>query len=60
MIGLEELKERIKLKYDADELVDLLHITVDELLDRFEHRIILYRDNFISEEYFEEEEEWNS
>ena len=55
MILLEVLEERIKQKYDADELVDLLDVSVDDLLHHFRHRILLYRDRFISEEYFEDD-----
>lgn len=57
MIGLEELKERIRLKYDADDLVDLLQISVDDILEHFSHRVLLYRDNFTSEEYWETDDE---
>jgi len=57
MIGLEELKERIRLKYDADDLVDLLQISVDDILEHFSHRVLLYRDNFTSEEYWETDNE---
>lgn len=53
MIDIEELKERIRLKYDPDDLIDLLHITVEDILNKFGHRIEMYRDNFTSEEYWE-------
>jgi len=55
MIGLDELENRIRDKYNPDDIVDLLDITVDELLEHFGHRIVLYRDRFISEEYFEDD-----
>lgn len=55
MIGVEELTERIRDKYDPDDLVDLLNITVDDILKEFGHRVILYRDRFISEEWFEDD-----
>ena len=55
MISLDELQERIRLKYDADELVDLLNISVEDVLTHFSARVWLYRDNFISEEYWEDE-----
>ena len=54
MITLDELRERVELKYDPDQLVDLLNISTKDLLDAFEHRLVLYRDNFISEEYWED------
>jgi hypothetical protein len=55
MIGIEELEDRIRDKYDPDDLVDLLNITVDDILAHFGHRITLYRDKFISEEYWEDD-----
>lgn len=54
-IPLEELKKRILEKYDADEIVDLLRITGEDLICAFPHRLAIYRDNFASEEYWEEE-----
>lgn len=56
-IGIEELEQRVREKYDPDDLVDLLDITVDDILKYFGHRITLYRDRFISEEYWEDEDE---
>ncbi len=53
MIDIEILKERIRLKYDADEVVDLLNIEVGELLEAFPDKLVEYRENFVSEEYFE-------
>ena len=54
MITIETLTERIKQKYDPDELVDLLDISVDDIMHHFGQRVLLYRDRFISEEYWED------
>ena len=51
------LLERVKEKYDPDELVDLLRLTSDDLLRAFPHRLALLRENFASEEYWEDESE---
>lgn len=55
VIQLEELKKRIVEKYDADEIVDLLRLTTEDIICAFPHRLAIYRDNFASEEYWEEE-----
>jgi hypothetical protein len=49
--------ERVREKYDPDELVDLLRLTSDDLLRAFPHRLALLRENFASEEYWEDESE---
>jgi hypothetical protein len=51
------LKERILEKYgdDPETLCDLLRISGEDILKMFEHRIRMYRENFASEEYFDEE-----
>jgi hypothetical protein len=56
-ISLLELKERILEKYgdDPETLCDLLRISGEDILKMFEHRIRMYRENFASEEYFDEE-----
>jgi hypothetical protein len=51
------LMERVKEKYDPDELVDLLRLTSDDLLRAFPHRLALLRENFASEEYWEGDED---
>lgn len=56
MLELDELIERIKDgKYNEEDLCDLLHITVDDILETFKHRIDVYRDNFADLEYYEYE-----
>lgn len=56
MVDLCTLMERVKEKYDPDELVDLLRLTSDDLLRAFPHRLAMLRENFASEEYWEEGE----
>jgi len=50
------LLERVREKYDPDELVDLLRLTSEDLLRAFPHRLALLRENFASEEYWETDE----
>ena len=40
MLTLAELKERILQEYDPDLLVEVLEITSEELLDRFEDKVL--------------------
>jgi hypothetical protein len=47
----------VKEKYDPDELVDLLRLTSEDLLRAFPHRLALLRENFASEEYWEDADE---
>ena len=58
-LTIVELKERILEKYgdDPETLCDLLRISGEDILCMFGHRVQLYRENFASEEYFEEEEQ---
>lgn len=46
MTRLAVLKERIAEAYDADELVDLLDISSEELLEAFEEKLEEKRDLF--------------
>ena len=55
-IDLVTLMERVKEKYDPDELVDLLGLTSDDLLRAFPYRLAILRENFASEEYWEQDE----
>lgn len=41
------LKERVANAYDADELVDLLEVSSEQLLEAFEDQLVLYRDKFL-------------
>ena len=39
---LEDLHERIRHKLDPDDLLELLQVSSDDLLDRFEDRVEIY------------------
>jgi hypothetical protein len=52
---MEEIKERILMFYDPDDLLEALEISAEQLLDRFEDKLINRLDQF--EEEFESEEE---
>lgn len=54
MLTLEEIKERILKLYDPDDLLEGLQITAEELLDRFEDKLINRLEKF--EDDLEEEE----
>lgn len=41
MKTLDEIKEALLHEYDPEELVEILNITSEELLDRFEDSLIL-------------------
>ncbi len=53
-LTLEEIKERLLKAYDPDDLLEALEITSEQLLDRFEDRLINRLDMF--EEELEDEE----
>jgi hypothetical protein len=53
-LTLEEIKDRILKTYDPDDLLEALKITAEQLLDRFEDKLINRLDVF--EEELEEEE----
>jgi hypothetical protein len=53
-LTLEEIKERLLKAYDPDDLLEALEITSEQLLDRFEDRLINRLDVF--EEELEDEE----
>ena len=53
-LTLEEIKERSLKAYDPDDLLEALEITSEQLLDRFEDRLINRLDIF--EEELEDEE----
>ena len=52
-LTLEEIKERLLKTFDPDDLLEALQITSEQLLDRFEDRLINRLDVF--EEELEEE-----
>jgi len=37
---MDEIREKILDRYDPDDLIDLLELTSEELLDRFEDKLI--------------------
>ena len=53
-LTLEEIKERLLRFYDPDDLLESLQITSEELLDRFEDKLINRLEKF--EDDLEEEE----
>ncbi len=53
-LTLEEIKERLLKTMDPDDLLEALQITSEEMLDRFEDKLINRLDVF--EEELEEEE----
>jgi|TARA_S200002703_G_scaffold22292_1_gene18974 hypothetical protein len=53
-LTLEEIKERLLKTFDPDDLLEALQITSEELLDRFEDKLINRLDVF--EQELEEEE----
>jgi hypothetical protein len=57
MLTLEEIKERILKLYDPDDLLEGLQITAEELLDRFEDKLINRLDQF-EEDLLEEEHDY--
>ncbi len=53
-LTLEEVKERLLKTFDPDDLLEALQITSEEMLDRFEDKLINKLDVF--EQELEEEE----
>ena len=48
-LTLEEIKERLLRTLDPDDILEALQITSEELLDRFENKVINRLDVFESE-----------
>ena len=53
-LTLEEIKERLLKTFDPDDLLEALQITSEQILDRFEDKLINRLDVF--EQELEEEE----
>ena len=53
-LTLEEIKERLLKTYDPDDFLEALEITSEEILDRFEDKVINRLEEF--EEELEDEE----
>ena len=56
-LTLEEIKERLLKIYDPEDFLEALEITSEELLDRFEDKLINRLDDFEEELDVEEEDE---
>ena len=56
-LTLDEIKERILKTYDPDDLLEALEINSEELLDRFEDKLINRLDEFEEDLTDEEEDE---
>lgn len=52
---IEEIKEYLLAKYDPDDLVEILDLNSEEIVDRFEDKVIYYSSTIESE--LEEEQE---
>ena len=58
-LTLEEIKERLLRLYDPDDLLEALQISSEELLDRFEDKLLKRLEEFHEElEEEEYEERW--
>ena len=56
-LTMEEIKERLLRTYDPDDFLESLEITSEELLDRFEDKLINRLEKFAEELEDEEENE---
>ena len=56
-LTLEEIKERLLKTMDPDDLLEVLQITSEQILDRFEDKLIVKLD-MLEEELEEEENEY--
>lgn len=53
-LTLEEIKEQLLRLYDPDDLLEALQITAEDILDRFEDKLLRRLDEFqedLEEEY---------
>ena len=48
-LTMSEIKEKLLERYEVDDLVEALEVTSEELLDRFEYKLINRRDSFEDE-----------
>ena len=55
-LTLEEVKERLLKTFDPDDLLEALQITSEQILDRFEDKLINRLDVFEEEQEEEENE----
>lgn len=56
-LTMEEIKERLLRTYDPEDFLETLEITSEELLDRFEDKLINRLEYFAEELALEEEDE---
>jgi len=56
-LTMEEIKERLLRTYDPEDFLEALEITSEELLDRFEDKLINRLEYFAEELEVEEENE---
>ena len=56
-LTLEELKEKLMDNYDPDDLLEFLELSSEEILDRFEDKVIK-RFEQLEQEFLEEEDEY--
>jgi len=56
-LTMEEIKERLLRTYDPEDFLETLEITSEELLDRFEDKLINRLEYFAEELEVEEEDE---
>ena len=56
-LTMEEIKERLLRTYDPEDFLETLEITSEELLDRFEDKLINRLEYFAEELACEEEDE---
>jgi hypothetical protein len=55
-LTLEEIKEKLLMFYDPDDLLEALQISSEEILDRFEDKLLKKLEHFheeLEEEYAE-------
>ena len=57
-LTLDEIKEKLLDVYDPDDLIEALEITSEEILDRFEDKLIKRFDKFHEELVEVEEDEY--
>jgi len=55
-LTLDELRDKLLDQYDPDDLIELLQISAEELLDRFEDKLI-NRFETLQDEFLEEVED---
>ena len=48
-LTLDEIKERLLQHYDPDDLLEALQISSEEILDRFEDKLLIKLDKFTEE-----------